>query len=1059
MMQSNEHESNRLASVHRRRRFPHGVLREAMLGGVLCLLVVGATVPQALPPVATRKVDFASDVEPILARSCIQCHGAEVQMGGLRLDTRAAAIAGGRSGAVIRPGDSAGSRLIRLVAGLEDKLVMPMSGARLTTAEVGVLRAWVDQGANWSEQRAGAIEARKHWAYLPPRRLGFPTVKTETWVRNPIDRFILASIEQAGLSPSPEASREALLRRVSLDLTGLPPTLAEIDAFLSDASSSAYEKAVERLLASPHFGERWARPWLDAARYADSHGWGNDEHRSVWLYRDWVVAALNRDMPFDQFTIEQIAGDLLPDATVAQKVATGFHRNTLINNEAGIDPEEFRIAAVLDRAETTATVWLGATLGCARCHDHKFDPFSQEEYYRFVAFFNNTDDEVDFYERENKPLVRAGLRVPEVAQLEPLRRRVEVELARAEEEYQRTGPELEQGLVQWQKEARDRMAAWRRLQPSGTLSLAGAALNVQPDGSVLASGPRADQEVYVVWSDTSLEKLAALRIEALTHPSLPLAGSSRSPDGTFILTDVELEVAARAGEETWRRIELTSAAADISARQTAAKYAIDDDPSTGWGNGGERDTPPPVAHQLVVLPREPVMLPGGARLRVRLRHEEHAGNQALGRFRLSISDVSGAEKITTLPVAVQEVLAAAPPSVVAQERVLIEEYRRVAPTLLPVRQRIASLQRRLAELATPSAYVLAELSQPRPMHVLAGGNYRNAGKLAPPGVPAVLHPFQPNGTANRLALARWLVDKQNPLVARVAVNRLWQEVFGRGLLETPEDFGSRAGAPTHPELLDWLAVEFMDRGWSVKTLLRTVVTSAAYRQDSRLTPELAARDPENRLLARSPRLRLPAETIRDTALAASGLLDETLGGPAVFPPQPEGVWPGFGAEDVWVTSSGPERYRRALYTYWRRTTLYPAFAAFDAPSREVCVLRRAQTNTPLQSLTTLNDAGFFDMARGLARRVLSENRGSDADRLKYAFRLCTSRLPGPKELAPLERFLVAQRERFAREIELTRRVTSGGDVAPPSGAEAAEFAAWTLLSNVLLNLDETLTKG
>jgi Protein of unknown function (DUF1553)/Protein of unknown function (DUF1549) len=769
------------------------------------------------------------------------------------------------------------------------------------------------------------------------------------------------------------------------------------------------------------------------------------------------VDAFNADMPFDRFTIEQIAGDLLPGATVPQKIATGFHRNTMINDEAGVDPEEFRMAAVLDRAETTATVWLGSTLGCARCHDHKFDPFTQDEYYRFVAFFNNTAEEVDYYERESKPLARTGLRVSAGRELDPLRRRVEDELVRVEDEYRRPSPELEAGFAEWEREMRGRMASWTRLEPRATLSVAGAKLAIQPDCSVLASGLRGEQEVYVIWAETKVESLTALRLEVLTDPTLPSGGPGRSLDGTFLVTGIELELAPRDGSMAWRRVELASATADFATRQMVPRYAVDDDPTTGWGNLGDRENPP-ASRQLVVMPRERVAFPGGARLRVRVRQESGTPHQTLGRLRLSIASSAEAEKITTLPIVAQDALSAVDRTA-AQGRLVEEEYRRAAPSLAGLRHRIANLRRRLNELTAPTAYVMAELPQPRTTHVMAGGNYRSAGKLVTPGVPGVLHPMAESEPPNRLGLARWLVDRRNPLVARVTVNRFWQDVFGRGLVETPEDFGSRAPDPTHPDLLNWLAVEFMERGWSLKTLLRTIVTSSTYRQDSRLRPDLAGRDPENRLLARGPRFRMPAEMIRDVALAASGRLDPTLGGPPVFPPQPEGVWPGFGSDDVWVGSTGPERYRRAIYTYWRRTTVYPAFAAFDAPSREVCVLRRARTNTPLQALTTLNDTAFFDLARGLAQRALTEARGGDTERLTYAFRLCTGRSPTRDERARLEEFLADQRTRFAREPELARRAATGGDVESAPGIGNAEFAAWTLLANVLLNLDETLTKG
>ncbi len=750
-------------------------------------------------PAHAASPDFGRDVLPILRRSCFECHGAKTQKAKLRLDVRTAALT---HEGVIVPGDAAGSELYRrisLPAG--DDEIMPATGKPLSKKETELIRRWIEAGAVWPEN----IKTNRHWAYEPPTRPALPQVENADWARNEVDRFILARLAEEGLSPSPEADRAVLLRRVYLDLTGLPPSPSELDAFLADDAQDAYEKVVERLLSSPQFGERWARPWLDLARYADSHGFQRDDLREIWAYRDWVIKALNADMPFDEFTIEQLAGDLLPQATKEQKIATGFHRCTMTNVEAGSEPEETRTNQVIDRVNTTATVWLGTTLECAQCHDHKFDPFSQKEYYQLFAFFNNTALEA-----------------------------------------QRTNPKA--------------------------------------PGSIQFMGPS------MRLSDEVVE---------------------RKPVGN------------RAG----------------SAKKRARKAGVES---------------------------------------------------------------PGAKEPTTL--------------------------------------------------------IMQELYQPRLTRVFARGDYHQPAERVEPDVPAVFPPLE-TGSRDRLALAKWLVDRRHPLVARVTVNRWWAELFGHGIVETVEDFGVKGLPPTHPELLDWLAVEFMDNDWSMKHVLRTIVTSATYRQSSKVTPELLARDDQNLLYARGPRVRMDAEMIRDNALAIAGLLSKKQFGPPIRPYQPEGLWAKVGGAKVdYQVSPGEDQYRRGIYVVWKRGAPYPSFVNFDATARLACTTKRSRSNTPLQALTLLNDPVYVEAAKALVGRTLCGTPQADLkSRIGYMLRLCVCREPTATEARALARLYEAQLQ--AARADQSGAMALWADMPSVAGVPREELAAWYAVATALLNLDETITKG
>ncbi len=766
---------------------------------------------------ADGKIDFNRDVRPIFALSCYECHGEQKRKGGLRVDVKAAAIAGGKTGPLFVAGDLEASHLIQRVLGEGDDQRMPADKDPLPEDCIRILKAWVEQGAHWPDDGLSKDHGTedKHWAYVAPVRREPSATGDSRWDAHPIDRFIRTKLREKNLAPSPEADAPTLIRRVTLDLTGLPPTVEEVGAFLSDRRPDAYERLVDRLLASPRYGENMARQWLDLARYADSNGYEKDGGRSIWPYRDWVIDALNADMPYDRFTLEQLAGDLLPDATQSQLIATGFNRNSMINEEGGVDPEEYRVNAVIDRANTTATVWLGQTLACAQCHDHKFDPFTQKDYYRFFAFFNDS-----------------------------------------------------------------------------------------PEESRLAAGSEF-QEI---------------------SPKLPLADENE---------------------------------------------------------------------------------PRRAHIRQLESFIQTVGDQA--------------------------------PEAAASKRRL-DQLRAETPAMV-------------------TTLVMRDEPKPRDSHILNRGSFLSPGDPVDPGVPASIGELKSQSRANRVSLAHWLTDPANPLTARVAVNRLWEHHFGRGLVETSEDFGTRGTPPSHPELLDYLATEFVSRRWSVKAMHRLIVTSAAYKQSARVTSPVIEADPSNVWLSRGPRVRLTGETIRDQALAIGGLLSLKMGGPPVFPVQPEGIWQNPYSDNTWTASPGEDRVRRSIYTYWKRSSPYPSFVTFDAPTRQVACTRRPRTNTPLQALTTLNDPVFFEAAAGLARRITSLSDSRPETRVDFAVRACTARSPDPAERTRLLALFTQQLEAFKAEPTAAKQLIEGamGRSAPP--VNQAELAAWTIVANVLLNLDETLNRG
>lgn len=995
------------------------------------------------------KIDFKSQVKPILAARCYECHGPGKRKGELRLSNRHDAFSPAATGVpVIEPGSSNLSIMIDLVTSPDPEKRMPKKGNALTAGEIDVLRRWIDQGAVWPDDADGALLP---WSYKAPVRPTLPTVRDASWVRNPIDAFVLARLEQNALRPAPPADKATLLRRVSLDLTGLPPTPAELDAFVADQSPDAYEKVVDRLLASPRFGEQWARSWLDQARYGDSNGYSNDDMREAWLYRDWVIDAINADMPFDQFTVEQLAGDLLPDPTPAQLIATGFHRNSMLSLEAGINFEEARIEQVVDRVNTTATVWLAATFECARCHDHKYDPISLEEYYRLFAVFNNTPiegelrDELPNY-RYIGPRLTLGVQPRLAPQLARLKREQQT-LAQAD-----PSPEEIQNKKRAIADKARSGIGWRTLDVESFAAEGGESADRQADGSMLVKGPSPTRTTYTLHARGG-GRVTAIRIEGLPDASLPAGGPGRNPDGGFVLNEVELWQLGPGGRQ---RIRLRDPVA-VFKSDSPFRFAVDDDDTTGWTATGSSAGKTATAIALELA--SPVE--SDAALEIVLR--QSAGRSStIGRFRLSATgDDPGVLGIDDKTLDMLR----------ADQRSERDErwLNTVAQTLLRNPAHVERTQRtwqKVSQIQGGQIYVMGELPEPRTTKVFLRGNHLTPGKEVQPGTPAALPPMRDDLPRNRLGLARWIVDPANPLTARVAVNRWWAELFGRGIVYTLEDFGTQSSAPTHPELLDWLARELMEKGWSRKHVVRLIVTSATYRQSSTTAhqPDGERVDPLDTLLWHGPRLRLPAETIRDQALSASGLLHEEIGGPPIYPPQPAGLWNHEGGlvEPPYRTDSDADRFRRGVYVVWRRGSPYPPFTIFDAPDRSACTVARSRTATPLQALVLLNDDASVETALGLAGRVLREAPNDDvAQRLRLAFRLVLVREPSNAEIETLAGYLQRESTRLAKDPVATQTMLESIDktVPRPANRSPAEIAAWLQVSRVILNLDEVVTRG
>jgi mono/diheme cytochrome c family protein len=1013
-----------------------------------------------------QEVDFAREVRPILEAKCFSCHGPKKQQADLRLDDKARAFRGGSEGPAIIAGKASSSRLIdRIKADADPEEAMPPRGERLTTDQVGLIARWIDQGAKWPDEASSG--SATHWAFVAPTRPTLPQVSDENWIKNPVDRFVLAKLDAEKLRPSPEADRPTLIRRVSLDLIGLPPTPAEVDAFVSDQSPEAYEKVVERLLDSPHYGERWGRHWLDAARYADTDGFEKDKTRHVWFYRDWVINALNRDLPYDQFIIEQIAGDLLPGATQDQVVATGYLRNSMVNEEGGVDPEQFRMEAMFDRVDAIGKGILGLTVQCAQCHTHKFDPISHEEYYKLFAFLNN-DDEPS----------RVVYTPDELKNIAEIRRKI----AEAEARLQHANPTWRDRMDRWEADrARAHQPKWTNVQaPFEDISTGGQKYLLLPDGSFRAAGYAPTKHTGKFTVKVNLPRITAVKLELMNDSNLPASGPGRSRWGTCALTEFKLE----AQLNTRVPVKFASVVADFEQAETPlepdyddrsgkrrvvgpASMAIDNNEETAWGidaGPGRRNVP----RQAIFTLENPIESAEGVELTFSLA-QNHGGwnsddlmTNNLGRFRISVTDDAEATLDPT-PAWVVEALAVPRDRRSPGQVATIFSYGRTfVSEWTPENEAIEALWNEHPAGAT--TLVLQARTEARKTAILKRGDFLKPGKAVMPGVPAFLNPLPADASPDRLTFAHWLVDRKAPTTARSFVNRAWQAYFGTGLVATSEDLGTQAEAPSHPELLDWLAVEFMDKGWKVKDLHRLIVGSATYRQASKVTPDLLARDPYNRLVARASRLRVEGEIIRDIQLAASGLLNPALGGPSTMPPAPAFLFqpPASYAPFPWNEAKGPDRYRRGVYTWRRRSTPYPLLATFDVPEGNTACVRRVRSNTPLQALVTLNETLAIEAARALARKTLLEGGATDDDRITYAFRRCVGRAPTEAERTILLRLLEDQGQRFVSGVVNPWEIISGSKVARPDdvpkGSSPEQWAAYTMVARVLLNLDETFTR-
>jgi len=1019
----------------------------ALLAFVAFFRPDGATHVQA----AERPLDFGRDIRPILSDRCFACHGPDdlERKGRLRLDHRDNAIQPAKSGAAaIVPGKPEESELIkRLVThDVDDVMPPPKTGKTVTSGQVDLFRRWIAQGAPY----------REHWSFIPPERPPVPTPPATAEVAsraNPIDAFIADRLGQENLRIAPEADRSTLVRRATLDLTGLPPSPEEIDAFLADASPKAYENLVDRLLDSPRYGERMAVDWLDAARYADTHGYHLDSGRDMTAWRDWVIRAFNDNKPFDQFTVEQLAGDLLPDATVDQKVASGFNRNHMINYEGGAIAEEYHYAYLVDRVNTTATVWLGLTMACSQCHDHKYDPLSKTDYYKFLAFFNNVPESgLDGNRGNASPTLK--LATPEQSQ-----RLAALNLAVADVEKALTdsNPEIEAAQAAWESSIlRSTGAAWTRAVIAETQSTGGSPFRLLDDGSMLATGPNPGQDTYTISVSNPFPHATAIQLEVLPDPSLGNEGPGRSENGNFVLSSI------RVADPT-APVPIQTATADFSQNGYPIAHTLDDKPESGWAVYGSTGKP----HTAVFEFGTP---PARGKLTVTLGFQSGFPQHAIGRFRFSLSESPTPHPTVTVPADVRDALAIAAESRNPEQRKKIEQHYRdkISPLHRQRKEAVAAAKKARDEFdrQIPSTMVMAEMQKPRDTFIRMRGAYDQLGEKVSAGTPGALPPLPDGELPNRLGLARWLVSPQHPLTSRVAVNRLWQMFFGTGMVKTAEDFGSQGDWPSHPELLDWLSREFIESGWNIKKLQRLILTSATYRQSSRAEPKLFQRDPENRLVARGARFRLQAEFIRDQALALSGLLKGQIGGKSVSPYQPAGLWEelsmredsrNFSAQ-FFELSKGADLYRRSMYTFWKRSSPPPQMSTFDAPDRETCTVRRPRTNTPLQALVLLNDPTYIEASRKFAERLLNRT-GSDADRVAWAFRLATARIPSAQEKAILLRVLEQQRAHYQANRQAAEELLATGEAPRDLTLDAAELAAWTLLSSTILNLDETVTKG
>jgi len=1038
---------------------------------VLTLMAVATALALALPQRISRAAEapastaihFNHDIRPILSENCLLCHGPDHtgRKADLRLDQAENAYAAHDTGTPIVPGKVDQSEVIKRITSSDpdEHMPPPKSGKKLSAKQIETIREWIAQGAKYE----------KHWAFIRPTRPELPAVSDAKWCRNPIDRFVLARLDSEGLKPSPEADRATLIRRLYFDLTGLPPTLKEIDAFLNDKSPDAYEKVVDRLLANPHYGERMALDWLDASRYADTHGYHIDSGRDQTAWREWVINAFNSDMPFDQFTVDQLAGDLLPHPTTAQRVATGFVRNNMVNFEGGAIPEEYLTAYIIDRVDTVSTVFLGLTMRCCQCHDHKYDPFTQKDFYQLYAYFNHVPENgLDGQKGNAAPFISTPTTAQQlkIDQLASSIRQLKEKLAEPM-------PEVDAAQAKWELTAAEQTPAkWTALDPKEMASQGGAKLTLR-NHEIVVAGKTPDTDVYTLHFHTDLTKITAIRLETLPDKRLAGDGPGRSINGNVVLTDVRASRKSSTDSDRVEGLAFKSAWADFSQENFPVSNAIDKDPKSGWAIFPEVGKP----HWAVFAFDRPVESDGGTDLTLTLSFKSHFAKHQLGKFRISVTDSAHPSQVDSTPDSIRKVLAIASDQRSAEQLADVRLYYRqhVSQATRKVAQELeeVSAEREHAEATARTTMVMEEMGKPRPTFILLRGQYDKPGPQVTPHVLENLEPLPSGAPANRLGLAEWIVSPKNPLLARVTVNRFWQKVFGNGIVKTPGDFGTQGDPPSHPELLDWLATEFMHPTsqsahlWDVKAMMRLIVTSATYRQSSAVSPQLLARDPENSLLARGPRFRLCAEFIRDQALADSGLLNDKIGGESVFPYQPKGLWEELmsrsdGAKwtaQVYVQDHGDKLYRRTMYTFWKRTSPPPTLMIFDAPDRETCIVRRVRTNTPLQALVLMNDPTYVEASRKMAERMMTQISGGPDDKIAFAFRLATSRPPKENEIAVLRGIYQRQLSVYKKDPQAADKLLHVGESPINDRLDRADLAAWTMVASTIFNLDETLTKN
>ena len=987
--------------------------------------------------------DFEHQILPMFESRCFSCHGAEQQKSGLRLDSRDAAFAGGDSGVVIVPQDPDASELLRRISGVEPADTMPPKGDPLTPEEVELVRAWIAAGAEWPQSSEQIATQSDHWAFQTPVRPELPKVSESAWVSNPIDNFVLAELESQGIAPSLEADRDTLIRRLHFDLTGLPPSPDEVDEFVQDSDPNAYMRLVNRLLASPHFGERWGRHWLDLARYADTDGFEKDSMRPwAYRYRDWVIDAFNRDLPYDQFVIQQLAGDLLPKADSDTLLATGFHRNTLTNREGGVDQEEFRVEQVIDRTNTTASVFMGLTMACAQCHSHKYDPLTQREYYGLYAFFNSGLE-------KDVPAPLPG----ETEAYKRAKKDYDAKYSTIAAEASKRKEELLSALPEWEKTLEVPAGAWETLVPVSFASAGGANFERLDDNSLLLKGVNPATDLYTVIAAPPSQPVKAIRLEALTHPDLTKNGPGRAHNGNFVLAEFRVFAAPATAPLERKQVAIASVTADFEQEGLEAALAIDGDPNTGWAIYREENMNED--RSAVFILSEPVSDERGLVFTFELEHR-YGREHTIGRFRLATTTIDPAS--ITMPENLRTaLLTPAGERNPEQQNLVLEHFASQDTRYREIQARLDGLRAGAPQPPATLAQAIVENPEPPRTHIHVRGNFLTPGDEVAPHTPAVLPAIEVRGESpDRLDLARWLVSHDHPLTARVQVNRMWTYLFGEGLVSTLDDFGTRGETPTHPELLDWLATEFVNEGWSMKDMIRLIVTSSTYKQASHERPELVDVDPENRLLARQNRFHLEAEVVRDAHLAASGLLNDAIGGSSIRPPLPDGVADlGYANSVKWTTSEGDDKYRRGLYIFFQRTVPYPMLMTFDCPDSNKTVAARNRSNTPLQALNLLNGPVFIECAQELGRDVLGQAVDGDDARIRYVFRRCMGRQPSDGEVARLQQFLEEQREAFQQDADEAAKFAGGEQ---PSSADPAEAAAYTALSRVVMNLDEFITR-